>query len=135
VIASLPIIYIVKHNADLIRADKQAAEILQEPSRQETSLVEPGNGRPMLLDLGATTCVPCQMMTPILQKLRQEYQGRVVVQFVDVSERPDLARKFKIYLIPVQIFFAPDGKELYRHEGFFSREEILDKFAEFGWAK
>lgn len=146
VIISVPIIYTVKRNADYVRMDREAQRLLDEreptgridtgnSARTGEPLIEPGGGRPMLLDLGATTCIPCKEMQPILDELKQEYDGRVTVQIVDVYEHRDWAQKYKVYLIPTQIFFDAQGKELYRHTGFYSRGEILAKFREYGWAE
>ena len=129
-IVALPVLYNIKRNAEFTRTDREAARLL---NGQEVSPAEPGMGEPMLLDLGAGTCIPCKQMQPILETLQKEYAGRVVVQIVDVHEHPDWAQKYRVYLIPTQIFFDSTGKELFRHEGFFAREEILGKFREFGW--
>jgi len=80
---------------------------------------------PRLIDLGSVSCIPCKMMAPILEELKAEYAGRFDVQFIDVSKDAAAARKYGIKLIPTQIFFDAAGKELFRHEGFFSREDIL----------
>jgi thioredoxin 1 len=87
---------------------------------------------PRLLDLGATKCIPCKMMAPILEGLKKEYKGRLEVVFIDVWENPDEAKKTGIKIIPTQIFYDASGKELFRHEGFFSKEDILGKWKEFG---
>ena len=87
---------------------------------------------PRLIDLGAGKCIPCKMMAPILEELKKEYQGRLDVIFVDVWEKPDEAKKYKINIIPTQIFYDASGKELFRHEGFFAKEDILAKWKEFG---
>ncbi|MFH1616141.1 MAG: organomercurial lyase [Planctomycetota bacterium] len=87
---------------------------------------------PKLVDLGAGKCIPCKMMTPILEELKTEYQGRLNVTFIDVWENPDEAKKYGIKMIPTQIFYDSSGKELFRHEGFFSKEDILAKWKEFG---
>lgn len=89
---------------------------------------------PRLLDLGADKCVPCKMMAPILDQLRADYAGRMRVDFVDVWKTPDAGKPYNLKLIPTQIFFAPDGTELYRHEGFINREDILAKWNELGYA-
>ena len=83
--------------------------------------------RPRLLDLGATKCVPCKMMAPILDELREEYSGRLDVEFVDVWQNPDVARRHGVKSIPTQIFFDATGKELFRHQGFIAKEDILRK--------
>ena len=93
----------------------------------------PAKGQlPRLLDLGAGRCIPCKAMAPILEELRKTYQGRLEVVFLDVWENPKEAEKHGVSTIPTQIFFDATGKELFRHEGFFSREEILAKWREFG---
>ena len=52
--------------------------------------------------------------------------------FLDVWKDPDAAEKYGVSTIPTQIFFDAAGKERFRHEGFFSREEILAKWRELG---
>jgi thioredoxin 1 len=87
---------------------------------------------PRLVDLGADKCIPCKMMAPILEELRQEYKGKLEVTFIDVWKNQDAGRQYGIRLIPTQIFFDASGKELYRHEGFFAKEDILAKWRELG---
>jgi thioredoxin 1 len=87
---------------------------------------------PRLVDLGAGKCIPCKMMAPILEELKEEYAGRLKVEFIDVWENPDAGNEYGIKLIPTQIFYDASGKELFRHEGFFSKEDILSKWKEFG---
>ena len=72
------------------------------------------------------------MMAPILEELKSQYQGKLNVVFIDVWKNPDESKKYKIKVIPTQIFYDASGKELYRHEGFFSKEDILGKWKEFG---
>jgi thioredoxin 1 len=87
---------------------------------------------PKLLDLGSKQCIPCKAMAPILEELKREYAGTLDVEFVDVwlKENAPLAEKHGIKLIPTQIFFDAAGKELWRHEGFISKEDILAKWRE-----
>lgn len=87
---------------------------------------------PRLLDLGADKCVPCKMMAPILDKMKKDYAGTMVVEFIDVWKNPAAAEPYGIKVIPTQIFFLADGTELFRHEGFYSREDILSKWRELG---
>jgi len=90
------------------------------------------SGLPRLLDLGAGKCVPCKAMAPILEDLRRDYRGRMEVEFIDVWENRDAARTYQIGMIPTQIFYDARGRELFRHDGFFSRQEILDTWARLG---
>jgi thiol-disulfide isomerase/thioredoxin len=95
--------------------------------------LEPGqNKRMMMMDLGATTCIPCKMMVPVMEELANELRAKLDVQFVDVNKRGDLAEKYKIYAIPTQIIFDKNGKELFRHEGFFPKADIIAKLKELG---
>lgn len=87
---------------------------------------------PRLLDLGATKCIPCKMMVPVLDELTKEYNGKLKVEFIDVWENRAAAEKYKVQSIPTQIFFDAKGKEVYRHTGFFSKEDILKTFKEHG---
>ena len=87
---------------------------------------------PRLVDLGAGKCIPCKMMAPILEDLKKTCTGRMDVVFIDVWETPDAAKKYGINVIPTQIFYDADGKELFRHEGFFGKEDILAKWKELG---
>ena len=87
---------------------------------------------PKLVDLGAGKCIPCRMMTPILEDLKKNYADKFQVEFIDVWKNPDAGKPYKIILIPAQIFIAADGKELFRHEGFFGKDDILAKWKELG---
>ena len=87
---------------------------------------------PRLVDLGAGKCIPCKLMKPILDELKQEYKEQFKVVFIDVWENPDEAKKYKINIIPTQIFYDASGEELFRHEGFMSKEDILSKWMELG---
>jgi len=80
--------------------------------------------RPRLVDLGATKCIPCKRMAPILEALEVDYAGAVDVQFIDVWQNPEAGKPYGIRLIPTQVFFDRTGRERFRHEGFFAREEI-----------
>jgi len=89
---------------------------------------------PLLIDLGSKKCIPCKKMAPILVELTTEYAGRMTVEFIDVwvKENVPLAKVYNIKMIPTQIFFDADGTELWRHEGFMSKADILGKWKELG---
>jgi len=87
---------------------------------------------PRLVDLGADKCIPCRMMTPILAELAKEYAGQLDVRFIDVWKNREEGESYGIRVIPTQIFFGADSKELFRHEGFFAKKDILAKWKELG---
>lgn len=87
---------------------------------------------PRLVDLGASKCIPCKMMKPILDKLTKDYAGQMEVVFIDVWENREEGGKYGIRVIPTQIFFDATGTERARHEGFMSEKDILAKWKELG---
>jgi thioredoxin 1 len=87
---------------------------------------------PMLVDLGKGTCIPCKKMKPILDELKAEYEGRAIVEVIDLRYDRQAARKYGIRLIPTQIFYDTEGNEVYRHQGFMDKQSIREKFAEMG---
>jgi thioredoxin 1 len=92
----------------------------------------PVKGMVTMVDLGAKKCVPCKMMAPIMEKVEKTYQGRAVIHFFDVWEDREPATRFGIRGIPTQIFFDKDAKEVYRHVGFMSEEDIVSQLAKMG---
>jgi len=88
---------------------------------------------PKLIDVGADKCIPCIKMAPILEDLKKDFSGRLDVQFVDAWKHREEAASYGVQMIPTQIFYAKDGKELYRHTGFFAREDILNKWQQLGY--
>ncbi len=89
---------------------------------------------PKLLDLGAGKCIPCKMMAPILDEMNETFAGQLDVEFIDVWENQAAGEQYGIRMIPTQIFFDADGRELFRHEGFYAREDMVAKWNELGFA-
>jgi thioredoxin 1 len=81
-------------------------------------------GKIVMLELGSVGCIPCEQMKPVMQKLRDSYQGKLDVIFIDVRNDHDTARRFGVHIIPVQVFLDKTGKEFHRHIGFYSYDEI-----------
>jgi len=104
------------------------------PSRSEPAGV-PATQRarlPRMLDLGADKCIPCKKMAPILAELKAEYAGRADIDFIDVWKEPHAGEPYDVRVIPTQIFFDAAGNEVWRHEGFLSRAEIVARLKEMG---
>lgn len=103
------------------------------PSGDESSIRRAlTSGRPTLVDFGARSCIPCRKMAPILEQLEKEYRGRANVIFVDVWKDDSLGRRYRVQLIPTQVFFDAKGKEVSRHMGFMDRGEIVSTFRNLG---
>jgi thioredoxin 1 len=92
----------------------------------------PAKGMVTMIDLGAKSCIPCKMMAPILEKMEKEYSGKAIIHFYDVWKDNEPAMRFKIRVIPTQIFFNLEAKEVYRHEGFMSENEIVRQLSKMG---
>lgn len=108
-----------------------------EQARKESGNITAGlnlSGRVTMIDLGATECVPCKMMAPIMEELKEEYKGKADIIFIDVWKDPPQARKYGIQAIPTQIFFDRSGREVYRHVGFINKEQIKKILAQMGVA-
>lgn len=122
------------------KPDSTIAEKVQSVSTEPNESVVSESNQPVvpknlptIIDLGADKCVPCKMMFPVLEQLTAEYKGKLNVIFYDVWKSPAFAEKYNVDLIPTQVFLDPNDKELFRHQGFFSKEEILAKWKELGY--
>ncbi len=93
------------------------------------------SGKPTMVEFGATGCVPCDMMQPILDKLRRDYPQKMNVVFVHVGEEQILAARYGIQSIPVQVFFDDRGREVFRHVGFLGQPEVDKQIAAMGIQK
>ncbi len=85
------------------------------------------NPRPVVVDLWAPWCGPCKIVKPSLEKLAQEYAGRVDLWEINADENQDLLRQLKVYSIPTLIGYT-NGKEMGRYVGAKSRNELHSLF-------
>jgi len=78
------------------------------------------------VELGSVNCIPCRMMQPVMEKVEKTYPGQVKVIFHDVwtDQGRSEGYKFGVRVIPTQVFLDKNGKEYFRHEGFFPFEEV-----------
>ena len=91
--------------------------------------IEAQNNKPKItfIELGSVNCIPCKKMQPIMKSLEKKYGGQLKVIFYDVMKQKEKIEEYKMKLMPTQIFFDENGKEILRHEGFYPEKEI-DKF-------
>jgi len=89
-------------------------------------------GKPFLVDFGANSCVPCRQMRPILKEVGKEYSGKAGVLVIDIYKYQNLAREYKVQMIPTLVFFDGKGKEVFRHIGMLEKEKIVAKLKEIG---
>ena len=63
----------------------------------------------VMLELGSVGCVPCEQMRPVMAKVSQNYKGKLEVTFVDVRKDTEPARRFRVLVIPTQVFLDSNG--------------------------
>ena len=78
------------------------------------------------MELGSTRCIPCQKMEKVIEEVKKNYPKKVNTIFHDVwtKEKEHFADDYHIDAIPTQIFLDKNGKEFFRHEGFFPYEDL-----------
>ena len=77
----------------------------------------------VLLDFWATWCGPCKMLTPVIDQLAEDYEGRALVAKVNCEEEPDLVQKFSIRSIPA-IYVLKDGEVVEQFVGVRSKADL-----------
>ena len=85
-------------------------------------------GKPTVVEFGANACASCREMKPVLEALRREHGERFTVVEVDlIAQRKQAGyiQRYRIQLMPTQVFFDASGRETGRHMGTISGAEIL----------
>ena len=86
------------------------------------------------VELGSVKCIPCRQMQPVMKAIEEKYGEQVNVVFYDVwkADQAEYAEKYGIRVIPTQVFLDKNGKEFFRHEGFYPEAEIDKLFQKRG---
>lgn len=133
VVVAAGLVFAIKQNqANPSEGEPAIAAEATTASAPATCAAESPAALPRLVDLGADKCIPCKQMAPILEDMKTAYAGQLEVEFIDVWKNPDAGGSYGIRIIPTQIFFDASGKELFRHEGFYGKEDMLAKWRELG---
>nr|MBP7472207.1 thioredoxin [Prevotella sp.] len=82
---------------------------------------------PLVVDLWATWCGPCKMLSPIISELATEYDGKLVVGKCDVEDNEDIATQFGVRNIPTILFFK-GGELVDKFVGAGSKDKLNEKF-------
>lgn len=90
------------------------------------------SGKPVLVDFGANSCLPCRQLRPVLKEVGSEYSEKAKILAIDVYKYQNLAREYKVLMLPTLVFFDPKGKEVFRHVGILEKEKIVAKLKEIG---
>jgi thioredoxin 1 len=119
-----------KHVLAVLIAASMIAVTGSGQSKSDTSIAQsrPRAGEPLVtfVELGSVRCLPCRQMQPVMKAIEEKYKDQVKVIFYDVwkADQSEYAEKYRIKVIPTQVFLDKDGKEFFRHEGFYPEAEI-----------
>lgn len=115
--------------------DQQSPSTAQEREQgtgDQSAAAENSQSLPVFVEVGAHECIPCKMMQPVLEELRRDYAGKLKIEFADVWQDPSLGVKYQVRSIPTQVIYNASGEEVYRHVGYWPKEEIDAKLKELG---
>lgn len=103
-------------------ADTAATAPLTDPVEQALR-----QGRPAMIQFGANACAACREMKPVLAALQREHGTRFTVMNVDLiaQKHRGYLQRFRIQLMPTQVFFDAAGNETHRNLGAMSSAAIL----------
>jgi thioredoxin 1 len=90
------------------------------------------SGKPVLVDFGANSCLPCRQLRPVLKEIAVEYSEKANILAIDVYKYQNLAREYKVLMLPTLVFFDSKGKETFRNVGLMEKEKIVGKLKEIG---
>lgn len=91
------------------------------------------SSQPRLVEYGSGGgCLPCKLMEPVLAELSSSKEFGFAVEVVDIRKDRGAIRQYALRVLPTQIFFDREGRELARHEGFYAKDDILAKWRSLG---
>ncbi len=103
------------------------------PPQPKTEAAVANTNLPKLWDFWATWCPPCKQLTPTIEALAKEYEGKIEITSINVDEDKGLSEKFDVQAIPTLVFLDASGKELSRIVGLVPRDTIVGRFKALGF--
>lgn len=83
-------------------------------------------GTPVVIDFSATWCGPCKKISPIIDELADEYEGKVVIGKCDVDDNDELTSRFGIRNVPT-VLFIKNGEVVDKHVGAAPKSDFVSK--------
>jgi thioredoxin 1 len=120
-----------KVEIDQIRLQKIASTPPESNSDEEFKKALSG-GKPLLVDFGANSCLPCRQLRPILKEVAKDLAGKAEILVIDIYKYQKLALEYKIQVLPTLVFFDNKGKEVFRQPGVMNKDQIIAKLKELG---
>jgi thioredoxin 1 len=114
-------------------APKPAAAPAAQAQGQPQDQVDKPTNLPKLWDFWAVWCPPCKELTPTIEALAGEYEGKIEIKSINVDENKELAQKFEIRAIPTLVFLDAKGNELSRIVGLVPKDTLLGRFKAHGF--
>lgn len=84
------------------------------------------DGGPVLVDVSTSWCGPCKVLSPIIEELAGEYDGKVKIGKLDADNNPNTAARFRILSVPTLLYFK-DGQLVDMQIGLIPKKELQDK--------
>ncbi|ALO16109.1 thioredoxin [Salinivirga cyanobacteriivorans] len=81
---------------------------------------------PVVVDLWAEWCGPCKLLTPIMEEMTTDYEGKALIAKVDVDSNPGIAAKFGVRNIPTVLFFK-NGEVVDKQVGAVPKDKLTEK--------
>jgi thioredoxin 1 len=85
------------------------------------------SGQPTIVEFGSDSCASCRQMKIVLDAVARRAQGRVHVLVMDVVRDGSLLQPYRIQMIPTQVLFDAQGKEVWRHLGPLTEDHVMDR--------
>jgi len=125
----------IRKNAKIDVSQAQLQKIVAKPPEMNTEeefKQALASGKPVLVDFGANSCLPCRQLRPVLKEIATEYAEKARILVIDVYKYQNLAKEYRVLMLPTLVFFDPKGKEIFRNVGLMEKEKIVGKLKELG---